>query len=124
MQEQHNLCLIHLAPPCGTGSAARKRKLPQEISERLREAGITPPQPLRSEDFPMGMPHIAGLDLYKVEQANLLYEATKRIAMLAISLNIRVSIENPTNSLFWKTDPIVELLQFHSGYINIFHITA
>lgn len=119
--QEHNLCLIHLAPPCGTGSAARKRKLPPDISERLREAGITPPQQLRSEDFPMGLPHIAGLDRYKVEQANLLYEATKRIAMLAISLNIRVSIENPTNSLFWKTDPIVELLQFHPGYINIFH---
>ena len=62
-QESRNLCLIHFAPPCGTCSAARKRKLPPEVQAELKQAGITPPQPLRSEQFPMGLPGIAGLDL-------------------------------------------------------------
>ena len=120
-QEAHNICLIHFAPPCGTCSAARKRKLPAAIAAKLQQAGVTPPQPLRSEAFPMGLPGIAGLDLYKVKQANTLYHTTKRLALLAISLNIRVSIENPTNSLFWLTSPIVELLSIHPGFHNVFH---
>ena len=120
-QESRNLCLIHFAPPCGTCSAARKRKLPPEVQAELKQAGITPPQPLRSEQFPMGLPGIAGLDLYKVEQANKLYFATRDLALLAISLGIRVSIENPTNSLFWKTAPIQELLQVQPGHCNVFH---
>ena len=120
-QEAHNICLIHFAPPCGTCSAARKRKLPAAIAAKLHQAGVTPPQPLRSEAFPMGLPGIAGLDLYKVQQANVLYHTTKRLALLAIPLNIRVSIENPTNSLFWMTTPIVELLSIHPGYHNVFH---
>ena len=69
----------------------------------------------------MGLPGIAGLDLYKVEQANKLYFATRDLALLAISLGIRVSMENPTNSLFWKTDRIQELLQAHPGHCNVFH---
>ena len=120
-QESHNICLIHFAPPCGTCSAARKRKLPAKIAATLHKAGITPPQPLRSEAFPMGLPGIAGLDLHKVQQANTLYYTTKRLALLALSLNIRVSIENPTNSLFWQTTPIVELLGLHHGFHNVFH---
>ena len=120
-QEALNLCLVHFASPCGTCSAARKRKLPSEVQAKLKDAGITPPQQLRSEQFPMGFPGIAGLDLYKVEQANKLYFATRDLALLAISLGIRVSMENPTNSLFLKTDPIQELLQAHPGHCNIFH---
>ena len=120
-QEALNLCLVHFAPPCGTCSAARKRKLPSEVQAKLKDSGITPPQQLRSEQFPMGLPGIAGLDLYKVEQANKLYFATRDLALLAISLGIRVSMENPTNSLFWKTDPIQELLQAHPGHCNVFH---
>ena len=120
-QESHNICLIHFAPPCGTCSAARKRKLPAKIAATLHKAGITPPQPLRSAAFPMGLPGIAGLDLHKVQQANTLYYTTKRLALLALSLNIRVSIESPTNSLFWQTTPIVELLGLHHGFHNVFH---
>ena len=67
----------------------------------------------------MGLPGIAGLDLYKVEQANKLYFATRDLALLAISLGIRVSMENPTNSLFWKTDPIQELLQAHPFFTTV-----
>ena len=118
-QEALNLCLVHFAPPCGTCSAARKRKLPSEVQAKLKDSGITPPQQLRSEQFPMGLPEIAALDLYKVEQANKLYFATRDLALLAISLGIRVLMENPTNSLFWKTDPIQELLQAHPFFTTV-----
>ena len=101
-QEQENLVLVHFAPPCGTCSAARKRKLPDEVSQQLRRAGITPPQVLRSLDFPKGLPSIKGLDLLKVELANKLYWATYTLAKLCLKMRIRFSIENPTNSLFWE----------------------
>ena len=101
-QEALNLCLIHFAQPCGTCTAARKRKLPSEVQAKLKDAGITPPQRLRSEQLPMELPGIAGSGLHKVEQANKLYFATRDLALLAISLGIRVAMENPTDSLFWK----------------------
>ena len=99
-QEADNICLIHFAPPCGTFSAARKRRLAPAVLDRLASDGITPPQILRSEAFPMGLPNLRGLDAMKVHLANQLYSATNRLVKLALSLNIRVSIENPTNSLF------------------------
>ena len=76
-QEALNLCLIHFAQPCGTCTAARKRKLPSEVQAKLKDAGITPPQRLRSEQLPMELPGIAGSGLHKVEQANKLYFATR-----------------------------------------------
>ena len=91
---------VHFAPPCGTFSAARKRRLAPAVLDRLASDGITPPQILRSEAFPMGLPNLRGLDAMKVHLANQLYSATNRLVKLALSLNIRVSIENPTNSLF------------------------
>lgn len=120
-QEANNLRLIHFAPPCGTGSAARKRKLPADVEAALIAAGHQPPKPLRDARYPDGYPWLKGLDLHKIQQANALYSATERLATLAISLNIRVSIENPTNSLFWLTSPIQRLLQRHPGFHNKFH---
>ena len=120
-QEADNICLIHFAPPCGTCSAARKRRLAPAVLDKLAQEGITPPQVLRSEAFPMGLPNLRGLDALKVELANKLYWATNKLVKLALSLNIRVSIENPTNSLFWKTDLMVDLLQYCPGCMNNLH---
>jgi hypothetical protein len=120
-QEADNICLIHFAPPCGTCSAARKRRLAPAVLDRLASDGITPPQVLRSEAFPMGLPNLRGLDAMKVQLANQLYWATNRLVKLALSLNIRVSIENPTNSLFWKTDPMIDLFKVCPGCMNNFH---
>jgi formylmethanofuran dehydrogenase subunit A len=53
----------------------------------------------------MGLPNLRGLDALKVELANKLYWATNKLVKLALSLNIRVSIENPTNSLFLEDRP-------------------
>ena len=57
----------------------------------------------------------------RVKQANALYEATQEIVMTALELGIRVSIENPKNSLFWLTSPIQTLLQHHPGVFSYFH---
>ena len=66
--EKDNIMLVHLAPPCGTASAARNRR-----HKRLEEAGFDLPVPLRSKEFPMGLPTLRGLDLTKVSLANDLY---------------------------------------------------
>lgn len=69
----------------------------------------------------MGLTGLKGLDVLKVELANKLYWATNELAKLAIALNIRASIKNPTNSLFWCTDPMLHLSNFHKGAMNNFH---
>lgn len=113
--EKENILLIHMAPPCGTASAARNRR-----HKHLEEAGFVLPVPLRSQEHPMGLPTLKGLDLDKVRAANSLYYATAIIARHGIGLRLTVSIENPQNSLFWITDPIRELLQWHPGNLNVF----
>ena len=113
--EKTNIMLVHLAPPCGTSSAARNKRHPD-----LELAGYTLPKPLRSEQYPIGLPTLRGLDAAKVQSANTLYWATYRIATLCIKLRITVSIENPQNSLFWLTDPMTKLFSEHYGYHNVF----
>ena len=108
--EKTNIMLVHLAPPCGTSSAARNKRHPD-----LELAGYTLPKPLRSEQYPMGLPTLRGLDAAKVQSANTLYWATYRI-----KLRITVSLENPQNSLFWLTDPMTKLFSEHYGYHNVF----
>ena len=113
--EKDNIMLVHLAPPCGTASAARNRR-----HKHLEEAGFDLPVPLRSKEFPMGLPTLRGLDLTKVSLANDLYWATLTIAEKCIQLNVTVSIENPENSLFWLTDPIQQLFRICPGNLNVF----
>ena len=50
---------VHLAPPCGTASAARQIK--------------PGPPPLRSVIFPMGLPHLNFVQSTRVRKANFLY---------------------------------------------------
>ena len=104
--EKDNIMLVHMAPPCGTASAARNRRY-----KALEGAGY---------ELPVPLPSLRGLDASKVLSANCLYNATLMIAKLCIRLQITVSIENPHNSLFWDTDPIKELLQLCPGKTNVF----
>ena len=113
--EKENILLIHLAPPCGTCSAARNKR-----HKALEAAGFDLPLPLRSKQWPMGLPSLRGLDAVKVAAANALYERTFQIASLGIDLQLTVSIENPENSLFWDTDPIVRLMAKCPGRHNVF----
>ena len=79
------LVYIHLAPPCGTASAARGIPVPNCPED-------TQPAPLRTKAFPNGLPGLVGLNLLKVEKANCLYNATAKIVKFCALHNILVSI--------------------------------
>jgi hypothetical protein len=51
----------------------------------LARDGITPPQILRSEALPMGLPNLRGLDATKDDLANQLCWATNRLVKPALS---------------------------------------
>ena len=98
------IALIHMAPPCGTASRARGKRL-----HFLRALNIKEPRPLRDDQHPDGYPWLKGTDKMRTESANLIYESTVLIARTAISFHIAITLENPTNSLMWKTSPFQQL---------------
>ena len=97
---------IHMAPPCGTASRARGKRL-----KFLKAHNIKEPTPLRDDSFPDGFHWLSGSDKIRTEVANILYENTATIARIAIEMSIAFCIENPSNSLMWKTAPFESLLQ-------------
>ena len=109
--ERHNLGWVHFAPACGTASKAREKP-----NRALEKQGFHVPKPLRSTEFPLGFPHLKGLDLLRTETANHVYQVTADLVRMLVGWGIFVAIENPTNSLFW----IVQLLQDLGGYDCIF----
>ena len=92
------LLWIHLAPVCGTAS-------------RAREIRIHPsdPKPLRSNDHPDGLPSLSESDTRRVQIANHLFRVACRILDKASRMGILVTLENPTNSLFWRTSFFLEV---------------
>ena len=66
-----------MAPPCGTSSRARERPLPNDLSHIRAE-------PLRSEDRPLGLEGLSGLDAVRVGAANKSYALTVWAAVLAL----------------------------------------
>ena len=111
--EKDAIVHAHCAPSCGTASRARGRRV----------AGVPfhlQPQPLRSDDFPDGLPGLSDKDQQRVDSANASYKAMAKLLQLLIGWNVSVSIENPANSLFWKTSWIEKLLQlFPRGHTTI-----
>ena len=91
---------VMLAPPCGTASRAREIPIPKR--HRLRKG--MQPAPLRSEQFPMGLPNLRGVAKLKVQAANRLYSFARRVIDLCVAMNIPVICENPRRSLMWNTD--------------------
>ena len=114
------IAYIHMAPPCGTASRARGKRL-----KFLHKHNIKEPMPLRDEQFPDGFPWLSGSDKLRTEAANILYSNTVLIAQTAIELSIAICIENPSNSLMWKTSPFQLLFESfpHLRFIN-FHNCA
>lgn len=90
---------LHAAPPCGTASKAREKK----ISSRLKKKGVPEPRPLRSTAFPEGLPSLTGSEKTRVQKANDIYKRIAMLAEAAIQMNIVVSVENPTRSYLWST---------------------
>ena len=97
---------VHAAPPCGTCSKARDRKLKWAI----RRLGVKEPKPLRSALHPHGLPSLRGLDLKRVTLANRIYANIALLLKQAIRAGAFVSIENPTRSWMWQTQWMLELI--------------
>ena len=113
--EQQNLAWVHFAPACGTASKAREK--PNRVLER---AGFKVPKPLRSLQHPLGLPGLTGVDLVRTEAANHVYEVTAKLVRMLVAWGVFVTIENPTNSLFWIIPCMVALLEDLGGYDCIF----
>ena len=97
-----------LAPPCGTASAARQIKLAQESA----------PKPLRTLEEPDGISSLQGLDLARVNAANMLCSFATEVLELCCDLDKLFMLENPRNSLFWLTTVWVESRCAHALYFQ------
>lgn len=95
-----NLLYVHFAPPCGTASAAR--------SIRLSKRRHGPP-PLRSIRRPMGLSGLTPGQQKRVHLANALYQWTCRTILKLHARGVGWSVENPSSSLMWLTDPFQSL---------------
>ena len=101
---------LFIAPPCG--SASRARSIPLK---RKSPGDPPPPRPLRSDEFPNGLPFLQFTDRIKVSKANKLYHLTAKLVRWANEVGCIVCIENPQFSFFWQTtfiQSILHLLQF------------
>ena len=98
-----NVAAAHFAPVCGTASKARERPMPPGYKGK-------PLAPLRSYDQLLGLDSLAGQDRDRVHAANILYAVTVVAAILLISRNTIVSIENPKNSYFWAIACLIAAL--------------
>ena len=105
-----NLLGVFIAPPCGTCSRARG------IPIWLPNGKCIPgPKPLRSEEHPNGLKGLRWIDRARVSSANRLYHYITSVAMTCIKRNLIVCIENPRNSLYWRTSffkPLRKFLHF------------
>lgn len=93
-------CWLHMAPVCGTASRAR------EIQRHWSD-----PKPLRSNDYPHGLPDLSEKDMTRVDIANDLFAYSCKLFQDAAACNIFVTMENPSNSYFWLTDWFTRLRQ-------------
>ena len=105
---------LHAAPPCGTASRAREKK----ISWKLKAQGVKEPKPLRSELHPLGVPGLSGSDLRRVTTANSIYRNVARVCRQAMLVGAYVSIENPSRSYLWMTKWMQDLIK-EFGLIDI-----
>lgn len=90
---------VFMAPPCGTASAARNI---QSKNDPLL------PQPMRTKDFPDGLPDLKNLDFLRVQQSNVLYDFSATVFYLCCELGKLCMCENPRDSLYWDTTPWLE----------------
>ena len=107
---------IHAGPPCGTASRARDRPVPA----RLKALGAPEPKPLRSQSSPLGLPHLKGTDLLKVQLANQLYSFISVILSEASFLGALWSVENPYRSWYWQIPFVQALLKLENVSDTIF----
>ena len=92
------LAWVHLAPACSTAS-------------RTRDLWSSPsaPRPLRTDDYPLGLPTLSGSDAARVALANELFQFSCEVFRSAADRGILVTMENPRNSYLWQTPYVLDL---------------
>ena len=83
------ICFAHFGTPCNSYSAARKD-----------DGG---PPPLRSTEWPDGLPSLSGELWMTAFMGNLFKERTCEACLALSMLGFDFSIENPLGSLIWET---------------------
>ena len=111
--ESDELLHVHFAPSCGTASRAREKPIPGLPLHKQ-------PKPLRSDYFPDGIPGLRPMEAERVKLANVSYDATMDLVIFLSSMGVSSSIENPSNSLFWKYSSVVRAMQSISGHFTYF----
>ena len=91
--EFHHVVCVFISPPSGTSSLMRERPLAKIANQKFQL-----PRPLRSADFPDGLPGLSGRDKLCLERANQLFESLAIVAKEALALGVLTVIENPANS--------------------------
>ena len=101
------LLYVHFAPVCGTASKARE----------IPRAGVPNlPKPLRSLEFPLGLPMLSNSEQLRVSLANDLFDITCDMFEFCVARGILASIENPRGSYFWCLPKVLALLKRYSLY--------
>ena len=112
--EGDDMLHAHFAPSCGTCSRAREIPIPHVPWDQQ-------PKPLRSTEYPDGLPSLNTREAERVKQANDSYAAMVRLILLLISMRISVSIENPKNSILWLCSMMLALFDKVAGFTTVFH---
>ena len=94
---------VHLSPPCGTSSRARDRPVPAFLTQQ----GAPSPPPLRSSEYPLGLPGLTGLNATRVASANALYAFCGEVADYCTQHDIWWTMENPYSSYYWEVPRIL-----------------
>ena len=100
--DQGQVAVIWAAVPCGTCSRAREIHLPGKKRQ---------PKPLRSAEFPGGLPDLGPDDAARVKKANEIYDAVAELLQDAINRGIYVVVENPRGSWLWQYSWYRDLLK-------------
>ena len=72
--------------------------------------GAPEPKPLRSSQFPLGLPSLSNDDANRVNKANQIYRNIARLVRECVRRDVVVSVENPTRSYLWETPLFRELI--------------
>ena len=117
MMKAGRIVYVHEAPPCGTASRARERRLAAELLAQ----GWKQPRPLRSDEHPEGIPGLTGTEAARVQAANQLYAFTAAFALAAHQQGVLWSVENPTRSHMWNTSWYQALCSQQGAFACNFH---
>ena len=110
------LLYCHAAPPCGTASRARDRP----VRAHLRARGAPSPVPLRSEEFPAGLPNLSGENLARVKSANQVYNFIAAFMEECHAMGVAWSVENPKRSYMWLMPSFVRLIAMTGAHFVVY----